>query len=277
MSGALKTFRRPLVPRAGLSLSLALAGLALLCSGGGARGGGLPGYAGSETCRECHGGIYDQWSRTPHSRMRRDTSKFPNAVAAGKFSPEIPFRKKDIAFTIGSHWIQKYLTVIDGDLYVLPKYWNLTKQDWEPYSIFNWRNKPYSVNCYGCHTVGFDPETRTHFEDAIGCESCHGPGKKHTGSQEAADIVNPARLEKKLADMICEACHTDGNDRGTGEFPFAAGFQPGRDISEFYTDFFLPKPGSKKWYRGDSTYEDRHRMMKYYETEFYSKKRACGV
>lgn len=277
MSQALGRGRGPRRFRPFPATLVALLGWALLLFPAAATGGGLPGYAGSGTCGECHEKVYEQWKKTPHARMRRDTGQFPDAVAADKFSPEIPFTKKDIAYTIGSHWIQKYLTRIDDDLYVLPKYWNLTKRDWEPYSIFNWRNKPYSLNCYGCHTVGFDPETKTHFEDAIGCEACHGPGKKHAESEEAADIVNPARLEKRLADMICEACHTDGNDKVTGEFPFAAGFQPGKDLGDYYTEFFLPKPGSKKWYRGDSTYEDRHRMMKFYETEFYSKKRACGV
>ena len=262
-----------------LAASAAAASLALAGAGPGeekARGG-LPGYAGSETCGECHEGIHEQWARTPHARMRRDTRKYPEAIAADKFSPDIPFSRKDIHFSIGSHWIQKYLTTIEGELYQLPKYWNITKRDWEPYSIFNWRSKPYSVNCYGCHTVGFDPATKTHFEDAIGCEACHGPGAAHAGSQDAADIVNPEKIEKQLADMICESCHTDGNDKVTGEFPFAAGFQAGKDLRDYYSDFFLPKPGSKKWYRGDATYEDRHRMWMFYQTEFYSKKRACGV
>jgi hypothetical protein len=277
MSQALRIFRRLRLGEtsAGICAVLLVTGFQLLPDS--ARSGGLPGYAGSETCRQCHEEIYVQWSKTPHARMRRAVGMHPGAVAADKFSPEIPFTKKDIAYSIGSHWIQKYLTEIDGELYVLPKYWNLTKRDWEPYSIFNWRNKPYSVNCYGCHTVGFDPKTKTHFEDAIGCEACHGPGLEHTGSEDPSDIVNPLKLEKRLADMICEACHTDGNDTGTGEFPFAAGFQPGKDLTEYYSDFFLPKPGSKKWYRGDSTYEDRHRIWKFYETEFYSKKRSCGV
>lgn len=238
---------------------------------------GLPGYAGSKTCKECHLDHWKQWSLTPHARMLRDVKENPDAIAAGNFSPEIPFRKKDISFTIGSHWLQKYLTVIDGEFFVLPKYWSFTKGDWEPYSIFNWRNKPYSLNCYGCHTVGFDPVSKTMAEDSIGCEACHGPGQKHTESQDPADIVNPAKLPKRLADNICEACHTDGNDQVDGMFPFAAGFQPGQPIEKYYTDFFLPKPGSKKWYKGNSTYEDRHRMFMFYQAEFYSKLRACGV
>jgi hypothetical protein len=274
MSAALK--KVPALPAAAAVLTSFLLAAALPPVPVGAAGG-LPGYAGSKACGECHEEIYAEWSLTPHARMRRDVKEYPDAIAADKFTPEIPFGKERIQIVIGSHWIQKYLTEIEGELYQLPKYWNLTKRDWEPYSIFGWDRKPYNLNCYGCHTVGFDPETKTHFEDAIGCEACHGPGKKHTETTDAADIVNPEKLEEPLAAMICQSCHTDGNDKITGEFPFAAGFQAGKDLRDYYTDFFLPKPGSKKWYRGDMTYEDRNRMWMYYQTEFYSKKRACGV
>jgi hypothetical protein len=253
--------------------------VALTASGaaGIAQAAGLPGYTGAQACEECHTEIFKQWAITPHARMLRETKRQPDAIAASKFSPEIPFTKKDIVYAIGSHWVQKYLTRLGKELYVLPKYWNITKDDWEPYSIFNWRNKPYSLNCYGCHTVGFDPATRTYAEDSIGCEGCHGPGAKHCQSQDPKDIVNPALLPKMLADMICESCHTDGNDKVNGEYPFPAGFQPGKDLNDYYTEFFLPKPGSKKWYKGNSTYLDRHRMFKFYQSEFYSKNRACGV
>ncbi len=242
-----------------------------------AHAGGLPGYVGSEACRECHLEDYVEWGRTPHARMLMDAKKFPQAVMADKFSPEIPFSRREITHVVGSHWVQKYLTKIDGTLYVLPKTWNIPIQDWEAFSVFNWRQKPYSVACYGCHTVGLDIKTKTFAEEGIGCESCHGPGQKHVGSQAPADIVNPAKLPKDRYDMICEACHTDGYDMVEGEYPFSAGFQPGEHIDKYYTQFFLPKPKSKGWYKGDSTYGDRHRMFMFWQTKFYSTIRACEV
>jgi DmsE family decaheme c-type cytochrome len=39
------------------------------------------------------------------------------------------------------------------------------------------------------------------------CESCHGPGSKHTESTSAADIRNPAKLRVAEADKGCLACH----------------------------------------------------------------------
>ena len=31
--------------------------------------GGQPGYAGSDTCAQCHPDVYAQWRLTPHARM----------------------------------------------------------------------------------------------------------------------------------------------------------------------------------------------------------------
>jgi DmsE family decaheme c-type cytochrome len=39
------------------------------------------------------------------------------------------------------------------------------------------------------------------------CESCHGPGQKHTESLSAEDIRNPARLAAATADKLCLTCH----------------------------------------------------------------------
>jgi DmsE family decaheme c-type cytochrome len=39
------------------------------------------------------------------------------------------------------------------------------------------------------------------------CESCHGPGQKHTETLSAADIRNPGKLDATAADKICMTCH----------------------------------------------------------------------
>lgn len=43
--------------------------------------------------------------------------------------------------------------------------------------------------------------------DGKACESCHGPGAKHAGSADAADIRNPGKLAPAAVDRICLACH----------------------------------------------------------------------
>ncbi len=240
-------------------------------------GPGAKGYAGSVKCGECHKETYDQWKLTSHANMLRDAKADPDAVMAKAFSA-VPFKKEEIFWTIGSHWIQKYLTFIDNDWYVLPKYWNIPAGDWVAYSIFNWREKPYTIHCDGCHTTGFDPETKSFFEPSIGCEACHGPGKKHAESAAPSDIVNPARLSKERRDMVCEQCHTDGKDtKAGGQFPFPALYLPGEDLNEYFTDFFTPKPNSKRWFWGTMDYKERHRMFMFWQSKFYSTTRACDV
>lgn len=41
------------------------------------------------------------------------------------------------------------------------------------------------------------------------CESCHGPGAKHAGSADAADIRNPGKLGAVALDRICLTCHVN--------------------------------------------------------------------
>ena len=79
---------RSTAPHRGL-LAFSLA-LALSTS---AAAAGLPGYAGSKACKECHPALWKQWSLTPHARMLRVVKDNPDAIAAVMFSPEIPFRK----------------------------------------------------------------------------------------------------------------------------------------------------------------------------------------
>jgi hypothetical protein len=179
---------------------------------------------------------------------------------------------------VGNHWVQKYLTEIDGVLYQLPKIWNVAKRSWEPYSIFDWKQKPYNIHCDGCHTVGFDDKTQSFFEPGVGCESCHGPGKKHVeNGGRLTDIVNPAKLDPDRALMVCMQCHTDGQDVKTETYPFAVGFVPGQDLGKYYTDFFMPKPKSNRWYWGTMDFYERRRMYFFFQSKFYSTNRACEV
>jgi DmsE family decaheme c-type cytochrome len=45
--------------------------------------------------------------------------------------------------------------------------------------------------------------------DGKACESCHGPGAKHAGSADAADIRNPGKLGAVALDRICLTCHVN--------------------------------------------------------------------
>jgi len=189
-------------------------------------------YAGSEWCANCHQIQYKGWVKTFHSTVVQDVKRNPLAVLADMSDPDLPFRKEDIYFAIGGHWDQRYITKIDDDYYILPRLWSVQSKKWRPYSTYGWQKRPYSKYCVGCHSVGFDPKTKTYAEHAVGCESCHGPGVAHARQPEKGNIVNPKRLPGDRSDEVCAACHVRGKDP-SGEYFFPIGFSPGEDLSRY--------------------------------------------
>ena len=88
--------------------------------------------------------------------------------------------------------------------------------------------------CFGCHTVhattsaGLDP---LHAEPGIGCEACHGPGRKHadkiaaektqekTGEPEDLAIFQPAKLSPSDSIDFCGSCHRSFADASLSTGP----------------------------------------------------------
>jgi DmsE family decaheme c-type cytochrome len=72
--------------------------------------------------------------------------------------------------------------------------------------------------CLGCHEDraykgtlhGLAMKERTPAA-THGCESCHGPGKKHVDSGDPADILNPGKMKPQEASQICVTCHNRGS------------------------------------------------------------------
>ena len=83
-------------------------------------------------------------------------------------------------------------------------------------------------------------------ELAIGCENCHGPGRRHVDARLAdldtddAAIVHPLKLVPRLAENICMNCHQGGDTRvlqpGRGHFDF----RPGEWLNETVAILKLP-------------------------------------
>lgn len=79
-------------------------------------------------------------------------------------------------------------------------------------------------------------------EEPIGCERCHGPGRKHIALHESADldddpIINPARLEPDRREAVCAQCHLHGETRTlrTGRMPYD--FRPGERLEDNWLVF----------------------------------------
>ena len=92
-------------------------------------------------------------------------------------------------------------------------------------------------------------------EAAIGCERCHGPGRRHVVAREASDpepgkpdptIVNPKYLTRSQQEAICYQCHLSSGLRiaryGCNEWSF----QPGQELEDVLTVFIEVEEGISK-------------------------------
>ena len=77
------------------------------------------------------------------------------------------------------------------------------------------RNRHFYPDCVICHTTGFGYETGYQIGDerseklrGVGCESCHGPGKRH--------VFNPTKenIRGEVKSEVCIRCHTPEHSPG---------------------------------------------------------------
>lgn len=73
------------------------------------------------------------------------------------------------------------------------------------------KGQQFNFKCVPCHVTGMvsgeSPENSALPQDflAVGCESCHGPGKKHLENQQNTMSAHPAA-------EICLGCHSEEHD-----------------------------------------------------------------
>ncbi|MDX1616462.1 MAG: multiheme c-type cytochrome [Candidatus Promineifilaceae bacterium] len=175
-------------------------------------------YVGSETCAECHEGIFETFMRSGHPWKL-------NPVVDGE-PPDYPYTEiprppegyewEDISYVIGGYnWKARFM---DQDGYIITG-------EAVQYNFFNdvvdlgdeWvayhpgEQKPY--DCGACHTTGYSPAGNqdglegivgTWAEPGIQCEECHGPGSNHAS--------HPASFEMKVDRdaAACGDCHFRG-------------------------------------------------------------------
>lgn len=211
-----------------------------------------PDYIGSDKCGQCHAAKYESFLGTWHARILRPASE---ETVTGDFTssdPDLTFTVDEVAYVVGGQFSERYLTEVEGELYVLPAQWNVAPGEWVPYHPEDWRDRPYTRYCAGCHTTGFDAETDTWSETGVQCEACHGPGSEHVAlAGDRTKIINPASLDIQAETDICGQCHSRGTDP-TGVYEFPIDFEPGgplklEDAFVFASDdeYFWPDGSSR--------------------------------
>jgi hypothetical protein len=212
-----------------------------------------PGYVGSEKCAQCHGAKYESYRDTWHARILQPAD---DETVLGDFDStdsDLTFGREDVDYVVGGQFSQRYLTDIDGELYVLPAQWNVLSAEWVGYHPEDWQERPYTKHCAGCHTTGFDAASGKWAEEGVQCEACHGPGLEHVAlAGDRAHIINPAILTFEEQTEICSQCHLRGHDP-TRQYDFPIDYQPGGPLTldEAFiptteTDAFFPDGSSKR-------------------------------
>ena len=161
-----------------------------------------------------------------------------------------------MAYSIGSGTHGKsYLYATGPFLGQSPLTWYQDIGSWEMSPGFD---KPYHTSfrrnirtgCVFCHVGSIDRKDGNPYqfqilETAIGCERCHGPGELHV-KQYAENpnavgvdrtIVNPSKLDRELAEAVCQQCHLQGAGKATVSGQDQWDFRPGLPLIDFHVDY----------------------------------------
>ena len=230
--------------RAAIALALCAAGAAG-CSRA-PKGPPAP-YAGSERCLSCHAktkpAITKAWQASRHHLTMKLLPDGREIAGAFKLSKA---EMKDALAVIGR---------IDGPRVLIARDLKARRsQGWEEENVCGPPHDalaaagPLDVDaadaCLGCHSTGYSVSRRAVDEAGVGCEACHGPGRKHAETEGAVDaIIKPTKLDAPRINMVCGQCHSQGKDK-SGKHPFPVSpdgrlplaFRPGDDLAEFFVD-----------------------------------------
>jgi hypothetical protein len=178
----------------------------------------------------------------------------------------VPLSDHPLDFLVGSgRFSRTYLVELDGSLIESPITWYTQRQAWDmspgyDHSIHRSFRRRATHSCLLCHAGLVEPVeprgfTFPHNELSIGCERCHGPGSRHVAghTEPKAEllgdrpvdltIVNPSRLDRPLAEAICQQCHLQADVKVTVRGRRPGDFRPGLPLSDERIEFRLVGSG----------------------------------
>lgn len=216
--------------------------------------------------------FYHEASEQYFEMSQRNGRYFQRRYKLDESNNEIHTFEKEIAFILGSGNKERdYFYMSDtGELIQFPVVWYTDEKAWGMAPGYNRADhegfsRRVEYRCLFCHNAYPDlPEEWTRYETrrprfstelpaGIGCERCHGPGRKHVElalkgvrtTQLRASIVNPARLDRKLQLDVCMQCHLETSSsllpdvvvkEGRGVFSY----RPGEPIEDYIAIFDYP-------------------------------------
>ncbi|MFM8252074.1 MAG: cytochrome c3 family protein [Planctomycetota bacterium] len=180
---------------------------------------------------------------------------------------------------------RSYLLDRDGYLFMSPISWYSAERRWDLSPEYDPLQhprfeRPANDRCLWCHAgrVNYAAEPTTELsqryggeqhggavfgEAMIGCERCHGPGRRHVETHRAAGrwdgtptgrgdptIVQPANLDNDRRDAVCNQCHLVGEAQFLRYGRRNGDFRPGDRIGDIWAIFVRGGSGAAD---GEST------------------------
>src|SRR5215475_5258475 len=131
-----------------------------------------------------------------------------------------------------------------------PAQWDVAAKVWRSYFVAagtDWWagfypadnfQRPTGPTCDGCHSVGYDIQTKQVAEWNVGCERCHGAGSEHAAHPTASNILNPSRMDAVSANDTCVQCHSQGrplkNPIEGKYYDWPVGFHVGLNLADYW-------------------------------------------
>jgi tetratricopeptide (TPR) repeat protein len=164
-------------------------------------------------------------------RMERDTLTSQNTIAysVGSGTHAVAYLVQ-----VGNHLFQSPLSFYATSGWGMsPGYEKLKDPDFD---------RAVRPQCLFCHAGEVRPIADTlnayekpPFAEAISCERCHGSASAHLRSPAPGSIINPAKLEPRARDSVCEQCHLDGEVSIPNLGKETTDFRAGERLEDVYT------------------------------------------
>jgi predicted CXXCH cytochrome family protein len=239
--------------------------------------------AGSAACAGCHADIYRKYMTTGMARSsgRVGAGGFAERFTSASFQdpktgasyritktkdvfrmefarPSTGVRgERDLRWFIGSGRVgRSYVFSVDDFLFQAPVSYYSSPASWNLSPGYSGKSnvdlaKPVEEPCFTCHSsrIQLVENTQNRYldppflEGGVGCERCHGDGKRHIAAMRSGksgvphEIVNPARLDPARRDSICEQCHLTGAARVPRLGRGVASYRPGDFLGDHLSVF----------------------------------------
>jgi len=198
-----------------------------------APGEGLAGYEGSDLCGACHPAQHESWETSLHARTVREPGEREGEV----LGQSLLCSDYEAKYVLGKKHAWRFMVdsrLEDGMHVLLPCRYEVATAELVHLHETDWQQLVWERGCGACHTTGFSSDDLTYKETGVGCESCHGPARRHGDYQAAGSMISFAGVPAAKESWICSSCHLQGGrSRRTG-LNFAYNYEAGEDL---YADY----------------------------------------